>query len=257
MRRAEAAEATGAVLLVGAGGLGCGAALALAAAGVRRLGVVDDDVVDETNLHRQVLHRPRAVGSAKVDSLAATLRERFPAVLVEPHRERFDAGSAAGLLARYDVLVDGSDNLATKFLCNDAAVLAGKPLVHGAAVGTMGQIVTVPAGGRPCYRCLFEELPPPSAEAPSCAEAGVLGPVPGVIGALQGAEAARLVSGGAAAGASAGASAFAGRLLRYDSPSFAMRIVRFRPNPACAVCGASPTIRALKDSASVAEECNS
>jgi molybdopterin/thiamine biosynthesis adenylyltransferase len=237
----------GRVLLVGAGGLGCGAALGLAAAGVSLLGVVDDDVVDESNLHRQILHEERAVGTPKAASLARTLARRFPAVRVVPHRERFDATTAGRLLAGYDVLVDGSDNLGTKFLCNDAAVLARKGLVHGAAVGTGGQLLTVPPGGRPCYRCLFEELPPPEADAPSCAEAGVLGPVPGVVGALQAVEAVRLLRGEPGA--------FAGRLLRYDAPGLTMRAVRFRANPACGVCGERPSIRALDARAYRAEAC--
>jgi molybdopterin/thiamine biosynthesis adenylyltransferase len=238
---------TGSVLLLGAGGLGCGAALALAAGGVRRLGVVDDDVVDETNLHRQVLHDEDAVGMAKAASLARTLARLHPGVTVTAHETRFAAGNALALLAEHDVLVDGSDNLGTKFLANDAAVLAGKPLVHGAAVGTGGQLLTVPAGGRPCYRCLFEELPPPDADAPSCAEAGVLGPVPGVVGALQGAEALRLLRGLPPA--------FAGRLLRYDARSFSMSPARFRPNPTCRVCGPATTITGLDPAAYDAAAC--
>jgi adenylyltransferase/sulfurtransferase len=228
------------VLLIGAGGLGCGAALALAAGGARHLVVVDDDVVDKSNLHRQILHGDGAVGQPKVESLRATLEERFPGVEVTPVLGRFEAESALGLLAGCAVAVDGSDNLATKFLANDAAVLARKPLVHGAAVETWGQLLTVPAGGHPCYRCLFEELPPPDADAPSCAEAGVLGPVPGVIGALQAAEALRILRGETPA--------FAGRVIRYDSRLMTMRSIRYRRNPACGVCGDRPTIRKLESS---------
>jgi molybdopterin/thiamine biosynthesis adenylyltransferase len=228
---------SGGALLIGAGGLGCGAALGLAAAGVARLGVVDDDSVDESNLHRQVLHRTARVGQNKAESLRAELALRHPEVTVVVHPERFTASSAARLLAGYDVLLDGSDNLGTKFLGNDAAVLARKPLVHGAAVGTTGQLLSVPAGGRPCYRCLFEDLPPPDAAAPSCAEAGVLGPVPGVIGALQASEAVRFLRGQAPA--------FAGRLLRYEAVALELRTVSFRPNPTCAVCGDRPSITAL------------
>jgi adenylyltransferase/sulfurtransferase len=224
------------VLLIGAGGLGCPAAFALAAAGVRDLTVVDDDVVDETNLHRQVLHGVPDVGIAKVESLAHALELRFPKVRVEPLRARFDAANALSLVLAHAVVVDGSDNFATKFVANDACVLAGVSLVHGAAVGTGGQLLTVPAGGQPCYRCLFEELPPEGV-GPSCAEAGVLGPVPGVIGALQGGEAARLLTGQKPA--------FAGRLVQYDSLGMTIRSVRFNPNPTCAVCGAAPRIHAL------------
>lgn len=227
------------VLLVGAGGLGCGAALALAAGGARRLIVVDDDLVELDNLHRQVLHAESAVGRPKVDSLAAALAARWPEVEVVGRRERFHAGNAAGLVGECALVVDGSDNLETKFLTNDAAVLGGRPLVHGAAVETWGQLLTVPAGGRPCYRCLFEELPEPGAraEAASCAEAGVLGPVPGVIGALQGVEALRLLRGENPA--------FAGRLIRYDSRLMTFRSARFRANRACRVCGERPSIVAL------------
>jgi molybdopterin/thiamine biosynthesis adenylyltransferase len=228
------------VLLIGAGGLGCGAALALAAGGARRLVVVDDDVVDESNLHRQVLHTDAAIGRPKAQSLAATLAERFPEVEVTPVQGRFEAANAFDLMADCAVVLDGSDNLATKFLANDAAVLAGKPLVHGAAVETWGQLLTVPAGGRPCYRCLFEELPPPDADAPSCAEAGVLGPVPGVIGALQAAEALRILRGESPA--------LTGRLIRYDSRLMTMRAVRFRRNPGCGVCGDRPSITSLDQS---------
>lgn len=237
------------VLLIGAGGLGCGAALALAAGGAPALVVIDDDVVDESNLHRQVLHGAGAVGTPKVESMAATLRARFPGVTVEAIRGRFDAATAADLLRRCAVAVDGSDNLGTKFLANDAAVLTRCPLVHGAAVESWGQLLTVPPGGRPCYRCLFEELPPPDVDAPSCAEAGVLGPVPGVIGALQGQEALRFLRGETPA--------FAGRLIRYDSPFMSCRAVRFRPNPTCRVCGDAPTITTLVPGAYVpASECH-
>jgi molybdopterin/thiamine biosynthesis adenylyltransferase len=156
---------------------------------------------------------------------------------VDSFIERFTADSAARLLDGYDVLLDGSDNLATKFLANDAAVLLRRPLVHGAAIGLAGQLLTVPAGGRPCYRCLFEELPAPDADAPSCAEAGVLGPVPGFIGALQAAEAVRILTGAAPA--------WSGRLLRFQVPSMELRTARFRANAACQVCGPRARIRAL------------
>jgi len=228
------------VLIIGAGGLGCPAAFALAAAGVTRIAVVDDDRVDATNIHRQFLHGLPAVGELKVTSLARALTARFPGIDVRAHAARFDAASAAALAATADVIVDGSDNFATKFLANDVAVLAGRALVHGAAVGMVGQLLTVPPGGRPCYRCLFEEAPPPGV-GPTCAEAGVLGPVPGVIGALQGTEAARLARGESPA--------FAGRLIRYDSASMAFRTVPFKPNRLCGVCGDAPRIRRLDPAA--------
>jgi molybdopterin/thiamine biosynthesis adenylyltransferase len=237
---------TPAALLIGAGGLGCGAALALAAGGAPRLVVVDDDVVEESNLHRQILHGRDSVGRPKARSLARTLRRRFPATEVIAIEGRFDAESAAALLQGIAVVVDGSDNLSTKFLSNDAAVLAGCPLVHGAAVESWGQLLTVPAGGRPCYRCLFEELPARDV-GPSCAEAGVMGPVPGVIGALQGAEALRLLRGQTPS--------YAGQLLRYESRALSFRPVRFGPNPECRVCGTRPTITRLEAQAYRAEEC--
>jgi molybdopterin/thiamine biosynthesis adenylyltransferase len=226
------------VLIIGAGGLGCAAAFALGAAGVRELGVVDDDRVDATNLHRQILHgvAQAEAGSLKVDSLARALAHRFPEVRVTTHAVRFDAANAIALVSAHAVVVDGSDNFATKFVANDACVLARRPLVHGAAVGTGGQLLTVPAGGHPCYRCLFEDLPP-AGVGPSCAEAGVLGPVPGTIGALQGAEAARLLRGENPT--------WVGRLVQYDSLGMTVRSVRFNPNPTCAVCGAAARIRAL------------
>jgi molybdopterin/thiamine biosynthesis adenylyltransferase len=227
---------TGGVLLLGAGGLGCPAALALAAAGVARIGIVDDDRVEATNLHRQVLFTDADVGEAKAAAFARALSRRFPAIAVTLHAVRFEVGNALELVAAYDVVVDGTDNFAAKFLANDAAVLAGKPLVHGAAVGLGGQLLTVPKQGRPCYRCLFEE-PPPIGVGASCAEAGVLGPVPGVIGALLGAEAARLAKGESPA--------FVGRLVQYDSRSMSVRTVRYNPNPLCAVCGPEARIRAL------------
>jgi molybdopterin/thiamine biosynthesis adenylyltransferase len=224
------------VLLIGAGGLGCPAALALAAAGVARIGVCDDDRVDGTNLHRQVLFGDEDVGAPKAQAFARAMARRFPRLAVEMHPVRFDVTTAAGLVAAYDVIVDGTDNFAAKFLANDAAVLAGRPLVHAAAVGWGGQLMTIPAHGRPCYRCLFEE-PPAAGVGPSCAEAGVLGPVPGVLGALAGIEAARLARGETPA--------FAGRLLQYDSRAMSVRTVRFNPNPVCSVCAPNARIRGL------------
>jgi molybdopterin/thiamine biosynthesis adenylyltransferase len=224
------------VLIIGAGGLGCPAALALGAGGARRIGIVDDDRVDASNLHRQVLFTDADVGEPKAVAAARVLSRRFSALDVVAHAIRFDVTTARELIAAYDVVIDGSDNFATKFLANDAAVLARRPLVHAAAVGMGGQLLTVPAGGRPCYRCLFEE-PPPAGVGPSCAEAGVLGPVPGVLGALAGVEAALLLRGQAPA--------FVGRLLQYDSLRMTLRAVPFNPNPRCAVCAADARIHAL------------
>jgi molybdopterin/thiamine biosynthesis adenylyltransferase len=235
------------VLILGAGGLGCPAALALGAAGVTRIGIVDDDRVDASNLHRQILFSDADVGELKVSAFVRALARRYPALRIEPHAVRFDVTNAEALLAAYDVIVDGTDNFAAKFLANDAAVLAGRPLVHGAAVALGGQMLTVPAHGRPCYRCLFEE-PPAAGVGPSCAEAGVLGPVPGVIGALLGAEAARLAKGETPA--------FVGRLVQYDSRSMSVRAVRFNPNPQCAVCAPGARIHALAAADYPAAECS-
>ncbi len=227
------------VLLIGAGGLGCGAALALGAGGCKSICVVDDDVVQESNLPRQVLHTEDQIGRSKVDSLAAALGRRFPALSVNTVSGRFDVNSAMTLLANVEVVLDGSDNLATKFLVNDAAVIARRPLVHAAAVGTGGQLMTVLAGGHPCYRCLFEELPAPeSGVGESCAQAGVLGPVPGVLGALQAVEALRILAGEKPA--------FAGRVIRYDSLSMTIRTIKLKPNPACRVCGRAADIRDVR-----------
>ena len=250
------APAAGSVLILGAGGLGCPAALALGAAGITRIGIVDDDRVDASNLHRQVLFADADVGELKVNAFVRALAHRYPALRVEPHTVRFEVTNARALVAAYDVVVDGTDNFAAKFLANDAAVLGGKPLVHGAAVGLGGQMLTVPGaktagsaprlGGQPCYRCLFEE-PPAAGVGPSCAEAGVLGPVPGVIGALLGAEAARLAKGETPA--------FVGRLVQYDSRSMSVRAVRFNPNPQCAVCAPGARIHALAAADYPAAEC--
>lgn len=229
-------------MIIGAGGLGCAAAYALAAAGVQRIGVIDDDLVDESNLHRQILHSNEWVGRPKVDSFAHALRARFPGLDVVTQSGRFDARTALPHLHGWQVVLDGSDNLETKFLSNDAALLAGVPLVHGAAVGLTGQLLTVPVGGKPCYRCLFEDLPPAGSEAgASCSEAGVLGPVPGVIGALQACEALQVIQGTQPA--------FIGRLIRYDARPLSMRTVSFRPNPFCLACGPDRTLAALDPTA--------
>jgi molybdopterin/thiamine biosynthesis adenylyltransferase len=237
---------TPAALILGAGGLGCPAALALAAAGITRLGVVDDDRVETSNLHRQILFGDADVGELKVAAFARALARRYPRLAVETHPVRFDATNALELIARFNVIVDGTDNFATKFLANDAAVLSRRPLVHGAAVALHGQLLTVPAGGRPCYRCLFED-PPPAGVGSSCAEAGVLGPVPGVIGALQGVEAARILAGETPA--------FVGRLVQYDSQAMSFRSIRYNPNLVCAVCGPEARIQALLPANYPAADC--
>jgi adenylyltransferase/sulfurtransferase len=235
------------VLLVGAGGLGCGAALGLGAGGARSLVIVDDDHVENDNLPRQVLLTDSDIGRPKAEALARAIESRFPDTRARGHVARLHADNAGALFDGASVLIDGTDNLPSKFLLNDAAVLAGKPLVHAAAVGVAGQLLTVMPGGRPCYRCLFEELPPAGARAaPSCAEAGVLGPVPGVLGALAASEALRIMRGQSPA--------CAGRLIMYDSPSMTFRAINFRANPTCRVCGTHADITSLAASVHAGRE---
>lgn len=233
-RRLKAAR----VLLVGAGGLGSPAALYLAAAGIGTLGLVDSDAVDLTNLQRQVLHGTRDVGTPKTDSAESRLHDLNPHVTVEKFTERLTSANAAALLGEFDVIVDGSDNFPTRYLVNDAAVLAGKPNVYGAIFRFEGQVSVFDATRGPCYRCLYSEPPPPGL-VPSCAEAGVLGVLPGVIGSLQALEAIKLVLG-------AGDSLI-GRLILFDALTVRFRELRLRKDPGCPLCGATPTIRELAD----------
>lgn len=215
------------VLLVGVGGLGCPAAWALAEAGVGTLLLADDDEVDASNLHRQVLFGPADVGRDKVDAAVAALSARYPATAVVGHATRFLPSVAADLLDGVDVVVEGADNFATKFLVADACALARKPVVHGAALRWVGTALAVSAGGRPCYRCLFEDLPP--GPAPSCADAGVMGPVCGVVGALMADLALRLA--GAPDGVGVG-----GTLVSFDGKRLARRTTRVAARARCELC---------------------
>ncbi len=233
-RRLKAAR----VLIVGAGGLGCPAALYLAAAGVGTLGLVDDDVVDESNLQRQVAHGTSFVGRPKLESLRARLADLNPHVALETHAVRLARENAMELLARYDVVIDGTDNFATRYLVNDACVLLGKPNVYGSILRFEGQASVFDATRGPCYRCVYPEPPPPGV-VPSCAEAGVLGVLPGVIGAVQATEAIKLVLGAP--------ETLVGRLVLYDAWSLSFRELKLRKDPACPLCGEHPTIRALVD----------
>ena len=226
------------VLLVGAGGLGSPAALYLAAAGTGTLGVVDDDVVDVSNLQRQVVHTTAAGGAPKADSAAAAVRALNPDVEVVIHRERLTAANALGLLEGWDVVVDGSDNFSTRYLVNDACVMLGLPLVHGAVLGLNGQVGVFDAARGPCYRCLHP-APPPPGSVPSCAQAGVLGVLPGVVGSMQAAEALKLVIGGARP--------LIGRLVLLDVWGGSVRELTVSRNPACPVCGEHPSITTLAD----------
>src|SRR5512140_677251 len=217
------------VLLIGAGGLGSPTALYLAAAGVGRLGLIDDDVVDESNLQRQILHTTDRVGMAKTESAKKTLQALNPEVAVDEHRMRLTRDNAMELFAKYDMVVDGSDNFGTRYLVNDACVLLQKPNVHGSIFRFDGQATTfVPGGGRPCYRCLFPEPPPPEL-APSCQEAGVLGVLPGIIGLIQAVEAIKLLLGRG--------EPLVGRLLLYDALEQKFREVKYARDPACPACG--------------------
>jgi adenylyltransferase/sulfurtransferase len=226
------------VLLVGAGGLGSPAGLYLAAAGVGTIGVLDSDVVDLSNLQRQVLHTNASVGRPKTESAAATLKALNPDVNVVRHDLRLDASNVMDVIAPYDVIVDGCDNFSTKYLVNDAAVLTGKTTVYGSIYRFDGQASVFVPGRGPCYRCLFPE-PTPSEMAPSCDEAGVLGVLPGVVGLIQATETVKVLLGRG--------ETLMGRLLTYDALKMSFREFKVRRDPRCAVCGDAPTIRQVTD----------
>ena len=232
----------GSVLIVGAGGLGSPAALYLAAAGVGRIGIVDSDVVELSNLQRQVAHSTAGIGMAKADSAAAAIRAINPDVEVVAHNVRLDASNVAETIVPYDFVIEGTDNFPTKFLVNDACVLGGKPFCHGGILRFQGQVMTYVPGEGPCYRCAFKE-PPPDA-TPSCAQAGVIGAVAGVIGCLQAMEAIKYLSGAG--------KLLTGRLLVYDAfyGDFDEIELPVR-EPNCAVCGDNPTITTLSPSGQV------
>ncbi len=236
------------VLLLGAGGLGSPAALYLAAAGVGTLGIVDADVVDASNLQRQIIHATSRIGTPKVESAAKTIAELNPDVKVVAHKERVTSANVERLFEAYDVVVDGTDNFPTRYLVNDASVWLGKPVVHGSIFRFDGQVTTfVPSAAAkrlglsepsPCYRCLYPEPPPPHL-APSCQEAGVLGILCGIIGTIQATEAIKLLLGKG--------TSLAGRLLTYDSLKMKFRELRLRRAPDCPVCGPKPTITSYVD----------
>jgi molybdopterin/thiamine biosynthesis adenylyltransferase/rhodanese-related sulfurtransferase len=216
------------VLIVGAGGLGSPALLYLAAAGVGCIGIIDDDLVDESNLQRQVIHGTSDIGVSKVDSAVQAIAELNPDVTVEPIQERLSKENVLAVLADYDVILDGADNFATRYLINDACVLLGKPNVHGGVDRFRGQatVFSLPEG--PCYRCLFDEPPPPGT-ALNCAEAGVLGVVPGIIGLIQATEALELILGIG--------EPLIGRLLTFDALPMTFREIPIRKDPDCPMCG--------------------
>lgn len=226
------------VLLIGAGGLGCPLALYLAAAGVGRIGLVDDDVVDVSNLQRQILYRTSDVGRLKVEAAAERIEALNPDVRVDQFALRLDSSNALEIFADYDVIVDGTDNFPTRYLSNDACVLLGKPNVYGSIYRFEGQASVFDAKQGPCYRCLYPEPPPPGA-VPSCEEGGVLGVLPGMVAIIQATETVKLLTG-------VGRS-LAGRLLAYDALAMEWNEFRLKKDPECPVCGPDPTVTELID----------
>jgi sulfur-carrier protein adenylyltransferase/sulfurtransferase len=235
------------VLLLGAGGLGSPAIMYLAAAGVGTLGIVDADVVDASNLQRQIIHATSRVGSPKVESAAKFVADLNPDVKVVPYKERLTSANVERIFSDYEVVIDGTDNFPTRYLVNDASVWLGKPVVHGSIFRFDGQVTTfvsdraaaklgVTAG--PCYRCLYPEPPPPHL-APSCQEAGVLGILCGIVGTVQATEAIKMLLGKG--------TSLVGRLLTYDSLKMRFRELRLRRDPDCPVCGKKPTIKSYID----------
>jgi molybdopterin/thiamine biosynthesis adenylyltransferase/rhodanese-related sulfurtransferase len=229
----------GSVLLIGAGGLGSPLALYLAAAGVGHIGLVDFDVVDESNLQRQIAHGTSTVGMKKTESAKQRIKDLNPNVEVSTFEEQISSENALDLLRPFDVIIDGTDNFPTRYLTNDASVLLGKPNVYGSIFRFEGQATVFhPKAGGPCYRCLYPEAPPPGL-VPSCAEGGVLGVLPGVIGTIQATEAIKLITGIG--------ETLTGRLMLYDAFNMRFRQLKLRRNPECPVCGDNPSITELID----------
>ncbi|MBE2221649.1 MAG: molybdopterin-synthase adenylyltransferase MoeB [Anaerolineae bacterium] len=226
------------VLLIGAGGLGSPLALYLTAAGIGRIGLVDYDVVDYTNLQRQIIHGTKDVGRLKLESAKESMLDINPFVQVDTYEVALTSANALEILAPYDVIIDGTDNFPTRYLTNDACVLLGKPNVYGSIFRFEGQLSVFYAQEGPCYRCLFPEPPPPGL-VPSCAEGGVLGILPGTVGAMQATEAIKLILGIG--------DSMIGRLVLYDALNMEFTEVKLRKNPNCPVCGENPTITELID----------
>jgi len=226
------------VLLIGTGGLGSPLGLYLAAAGVGTLGLVDFDVVDKTNLQRQLLHNTSDVGRPKLESASERLNEINPNVAIETHGVRLTSDNALDILDGYDIVVDGTDNFPTRYLVNDACVILGKPNVYGSIFRFEGQVSVFHGAIGPCYRCLFHEPPPPGL-VPSCAEGGVLGVLPGIIGSLQALETIKLILGKG--------DVLVGRLVIFDGLAFSWRELKLKKNPDCPVCSEDPTLTELID----------
>lgn len=226
------------VLMVGAGGLGAPIAYYLAAAGVGKIGIVDGDHVELSNLQRQIIHSTQDLGKSKAVSAQETMIEMNPGIEVITYTERLSSSNVFDIIEGYDIVVDGSDNFPTRYLVNDACVLTGKPLSHGAVYRFHGQAMTIVPGEGPCYRCLFREPPPPGMVA-TCEEAGVLGVLPGLIGLIQATEVLKLILGVG--------KGLIGRLLNYEGLEMEFQTVKVRRDPDCPVCGDDPTIKALID----------
>jgi len=226
------------VFIVGAGGLGCPVGYYLTAAGVGTLGIIDNDSVELSNLQRQIAHSTKTIGMHKIDSAKATFEALNPDVSVIGIKERISKDNILDLIKGYDIVVDGSDNFPTRYLVNDACVMAKKPLVSGAILKFEGHVTTIVPGEGHCYRCLFEEMPPPGL-VPSCQEAGVIGAIPGVVGSLQAIEVIKLILGKG--------DPLKNTLLIYDALKTTFRRIKVPKNPNCPVCGDNPTIRELLD----------
>ncbi len=234
--QAKIAEAR--VFIIGAGGLGCPVGYYLTAAGVGTIAMIDDDTVEISNLQRQIAHSMNTLGMPKVESAKKTFEALNPDVNIVAIKKRISKDDILDLIRDYDVVVDGSDNFPTRYLVNDACVMAKKPLVSGAILRFEGQVTTIMPGEGPCYRCLFEEPPPPGL-VPSCQEAGVLGVLPGVIGGLQATEVLKLILGKG--------DILKGELLIYNALKTTFRKVKVPKNPSCPMCGEHPSITGLMD----------
>ncbi|MCH8304642.1 MAG: molybdopterin-synthase adenylyltransferase MoeB [Candidatus Marinimicrobia bacterium] len=226
------------VLLIGAGGLGSPSSLYLAAAGIGRMGIVDFDVVEDSNLQRQVLYGTSDIGTPKLEAAEKRLKDLNPRLNVEPYQERLSSENAREIISKYDVVVDGTDNFPTRYLVNDACVLEGKPNVYGSIFRFDGQVSVFNHEGGPCYRCLYSEPPPPGL-VPSCAEGGVLGVLPGIVGTIQATEAIKLIVGMG--------ESLSGKLLLIDALSMDFRKLNIKKNPDCKVCSDNPELTELID----------
>lgn len=225
-------------LLIGAGGLGSPAAYYLAAAGFGRLGIVDFDAVDRSNLHRQILHFDSDVGKRKVDSAKEKLQNQNPDICIETFDEKLTSENATEILANFDIVIDGTDNFPTRYLVNDACAFLKKPNVHGAIFRFEGQVSVFDVSKGPCYRCLYPDPPPPG-EVPSCAEAGVFGVLPGIVGCIQASEAIKIALGLG--------DTLTGKLLAFDALSMDFQTYSVSKNPNCKLCGTNPTVTKLID----------